>query len=281
MKILKLIKDKRNPIYLKDLFKSTKNKKFEFIDFVFTLDLERDLENKFDIKQFNKILDMLKEYGVGTFFIESSLLEEYSFNLGNNEAASHGYRHLALGDDWWINDSEKSKNSTKNIEKSSELIKLKLGKFPVSFRCPKFSKGKEINEILFKLGYKYDSSSIPHNGLNFPTTEGNILEVPISRIHKPILKFKKGIPFLEYDSLMFSRLKVQGVNSFFETTKKIIGSWEGSKVPLVNFMCHNWDFKTEEDFKLVKEYFNLLKKEYKVNFITLKEYGDKFNNEGP
>jgi hypothetical protein len=277
MNILKILKDKRNPIYFKDLFKSTRNKKFESIDVVFTLDLERDLENKFDIKQLNKILDMLKEYGEGTFFIESSLLEEYSFDLGNNEVASHGYKHLALGDDWWINDSEKSKNRIKNIKKSNELIKLKLGKTPVSFRCPKFSKGKEINDILFELGYKYDSSSNPHNGINFPKKKKNLLEIPVSRFYKPSFKFKKGIPFLEYNSLMFSRLKAQGADSFFKMTKKIIGSWSGTKVPLVNFMCHNWDFKTKEDFKLMKEYFDLLKKEYKVNFITLREYGEKFD----
>ncbi|MBT4858811.1 polysaccharide deacetylase family protein [archaeon] len=279
MKILKLLKDKRNLIHFKDFFKSTKNRKFESIDVVFTLDLEKDLENKFDIKQLSKILDMLKDYGAGTFFIESSLLKEYSFDLGKNEAASHGYGHLALGDDWWVNDSEKSKNRIKNIKKSNELIKSKFGKSPVSFRCPKFSKGKNINNILFELGYKYDSSSNPHNGENFPKKKNNILEIPVSRFYKPNFKFKKGIPFLDYNSLMFSRLKMQGADSFFETTKKIIGSWKGSEVPLINFMCHNWDFKTEEDFKLMKEYFDLLKKEYKSNFITLKEYGDKFNND--
>ena len=77
---------------------------------------------------------------------------------------------------------------------------------------------------------------------------------------------------------MFSRLKAQGVESFFEITKRIVCSWKDSDTPLVNFMCHNWDFKTEEDFKLIEKYLDLLKKEYKVNFITLKEYGEHFDD---
>jgi len=270
--IFKLVQDKRNILHFFDLFKKKEeNLDVNSIYLSFTLDLEKH-KNQYDKKQLDKILNFLKDYGKGTFFVETSLLENNSIHLGKHEVGSHGYGHLALGDNWWISKKEKSKNKLKNIKKSTELIKDKFKVSPVSFRCPKFSKSKEVNSILSKNGYKIDSSNHPHNARFLPKHEKSILEIPVSRYYKPRLCFKKIIPYLKYDSLMFSNLKQIGLKRFVKLSKKIAYSWPKSKVPLLVFMCHNWDFESDKDFKLFSAYVSLLQKSFKVKFCSLKEY---------
>lgn len=277
--VFKLIQDKRNILHFFDLFKKKeKNLGVDSIYFSFTLDLEKH-KNQFNKKQLDKILDFLKDYEKGTFFVETSLLENNSINLGKHEIGSHGYGHLALGNDWWISKKEKSRNKFKNIKKSNELIKNKFNVSPVSFRCPKFSKSKEINSILSKNGYKIDSSNNPHNANFLPKYKENILEIPLSRFYKPVLCFKKIIPYLKYNSLMFSNLKEIGLNRFVNLSKNIIYSWPKSKIPLLVFTCHNWEFESDKDFKLLRDYVSLLQKSFKVKFCSLKEYYKITKNE--
>jgi hypothetical protein len=273
MKMINILKDKRNPIYFSNLFKyREKNKDIDSINFSFTLDLENHNNSKFNDKQLDLILDFLKDYGKGTFFVETSLLEKNEINLEKNEIGSHGYGHLGLGDNWWINEKEKSKNIEKNIFKSTQLIKDKFGINPISFRCPKFSKSEKVNNILIKAGYKIDSSSSIHNEINLPFYNKNIFEIPVSRYYKPVLRFKKIIPYLKYNSLIFSNLKEMGLNKFLNLSNEIVWSWPKEKKPLLNFACHNWDFKTNFDLDLIRSYLNKLENNFKVKFLSLKEY---------
>jgi len=276
MNPFKLVKDRRNPLFFYELFnhKPINFRKGGSIFFTFTLDLERAQDNKFDQKQLERILNFLKGYGKGTIFVETSLLEEHSFSLDKHEVGSHGYRHLALGDDWWIKNNEKAKNRLGNIKKSNELIKDFFGRNPVSFRCPKFSKGNDINAILSQLGYRLDSSEVPHNNHGLPIMNNDLLEVPVSRYYRPSWRSKKCIPFLKYDSLMFSNLKSMGVQNFLSLSQKIVFSWPKKSMPLLNFMCHNWDFSTKKDFDLMGDYLDSLQNTFKVKFLSLNQYHD-------
>tara|TARA_Y100000310_G_scaffold340214_2_gene435230 strand:+ start:1346 stop:2179 length:834 start_codon:yes stop_codon:yes gene_type:complete len=273
MKIKSYLKDRRNPIYLLDLFKYKKpNKNLNKIYFTFTLDLEKDFNSKFDDRNLNKILNFLEDYGKGTFFVETSLLNDYSFSLDKNEVASHGYGHLSFGDEWWVPSSEKSKDMMGNIKKSTNLIKDNFGIKPISFRAPRFSVSKSLNNILLKNGYTVNSSNNPHNNVFLPSMKDGILDVPLSRYYKPFLDFRKGFPYLKYNSLMFSNLKLEGFDKFHILSKKILQSWSNKSKPILNFMCHNWDFKSERDFDLMRLYLDNLQKEFKVKFIPLKKY---------
>jgi hypothetical protein len=276
---IKLLKDRRNPVYFFDLFKNRTLRDVDKILFSFTLDLERDTKGNFEVKQLNSILDFLKDYGKGTFFVETSLLKNKSFGLDKHEVGSHGFGHLALGDDWWISNKEKAGSRFENVKKSTELIKDILNVRPISFRCPKFSIGSGLKSVLFEQGYKVDSSENPHNPNFLPNEEKKILEIPVSRYFKPNLKFKRVVPYLKYDSLMFSNLKSRGVDRFFNLSKKIAQSWPENKVPLLNFMCHNWDFESRNDIKLVTQYFNKLEESFKVQFLSLKDYQGLVKNE--
>jgi len=183
---------------------------------------------------------------------------------------------LALGNDWWISKEEKSINIEKNIKKSTDLIKDAFKVNPLSFRSPKFSSDKSLNKILLKYGYKIDSSTTPHNGKFLPSINQNLLQIPVSRYYKPKLRLKYGIPFLNYESLMFSNLKTMGVNKFENLTKKIIETFDNKNKVILNFMCHNWDFSTQKDISIVEEYLNNLEKRFKIEFIPLKKYYKKF-----
>jgi peptidoglycan/xylan/chitin deacetylase (PgdA/CDA1 family) len=272
MSIAGFLKDKRNPIYFLDLLKSKSfNLDVKQIYFTFTVDLEK-YKGNLDRRQFDKLLNLLNEYGKGTIFVETSLLDKEDLSLDSHEVGSHGYGHLALGDDWWIKNEEKTKNRLNNIKKSTELIKDKLKVNPISFRCPKFSKGNDVNKILADLGYKIDSSNNPHNGRNLPTLKKEIMEIPISRSYKPSLAFKYGLPHLKYDSMMFSNLKKNGLNDFTLLSRKIVQTWPREKTPLLNFMCHNWDFNSQKDFDLVRDYVGNLQNVFKVKFLPLFRY---------
>jgi len=275
----KLLKDRRNPIYFFDLFKNRTFREVDKILFSFTLDVEKDTKGNFDEEQLNSVLDFLKEYGKGTFFIETSLLKNESFSFDKHEVGSHGFGHLALGDDWWISNAEKSENRLENVKKSTELINDVLGVSPISFRCPKFSIGDGMKSVLFENGYKIDSSENPHNSNFLPYEEESILEIPVSRYFKPTLQFKKAVPNLKYNSLMFSNLKSLGADRFFNLSKKMVQSWPESRTPLLNFMCHNWDFESKGDVELMIQYLNKLEESFKVRFLSLKDYYGIVKNE--
>ncbi len=92
---------------------------------------------------------------VGTFAKNNSkMIKQISYD---HEIAFHSFDHLALEDE----EIEKFKNQTKN---SKDYIENLIGKAVIGYRAPYFSltrKSVWVTDVLYELGFKYSSSTIP------------------------------------------------------------------------------------------------------------------------
>jgi polysaccharide deacetylase family protein (PEP-CTERM system associated) len=109
------------------------------------------------------LLDLLDEYNTkATFFVLGKLAEKYpelikEISKNGHEIGSHSYSHKTLHE-------LGMENFEYEIEKTNEILKSITGKPPLGFRAPTFSidnTSKWALEVLFKNGYKYDSSIFP------------------------------------------------------------------------------------------------------------------------
>ena len=279
MNLIDLFRDQRNPLYFFKLLKTLPQ--FELpsaVSFIFTMDVELGPDESYATaeKQTTNVLDFFNDYGHGTFFVDTDLLEHDAVpSLGKNEVGNHGYQHSAVGNNWWLRNEDKKYDPAFIIEKSTALIKDHLNELPVSFRAPKFSIAPPTFSLLKKYGYSIDSSLAPFNDQLFPVSVNGMLEIPVSRVPKPHWHFS-GFPHLRYDSLMVNLLKAYGVEKFSLITQQILSCWHGQKHPMLCFMGHPWEFDAQT-FDLLRDYLDQLEKNVKVRYITLKEYSQKIS----
>ena len=153
--------------------------------------------NKVSYDNTSRLLDMLIAHDVkATMFILGKFAKKFPriikrMEEEGHEIACHGYEHIEV--------FKQSKNQFKNdVYKSKSLLEDLIGKKVTGYRAPDFSIVREslwALEILFNLGFNYDSSIFPikHNryGIKHWPTEikkvninkhESIIEIPLSTI---------------------------------------------------------------------------------------------------
>jgi len=273
--ILNLFKDNRNPIFfIKYFSKSQPHELPEEISFMFTMDVEIDREKNLNSipNQVESTLNFIEDFGRATFFVDPAVAEKVELpQITKHEIGCHSYKHSAVGDNWWIKREDKKFEARFAIEKGTNLIKDYFNVKPVSFRAPKFSISQKIFKILEENNYKIDSSFHPHSCELLPRKISSILEIPISRIPKPEVVFRKFIPHLRFKSLMMSVLKDVGVDEFLRISKEILYYWNGKEKPILVFLVHNWEINAES-INLLRDYFKELEKIVELKFIRMRDY---------
>jgi len=110
-----------------------------------------NVENSTDI-----ILNLLDKHNVkATFFILGWIAERKpdlvkKIHNKGHEIASHGYGHL-------LNYNLSKEELEEDLKKSKFIIEDLIGEEVVGYRAPSFSISDELLDILYNLGYKYDS----------------------------------------------------------------------------------------------------------------------------
>lgn len=150
------------------------------------------------------ILELLDKYKVkATFFVLGWIAERFPelvreiYNRGH-EIASHGYGHT-------IN-SKLSYNDLKyDVKKSKEILEKIIGEKIQGYRAPNFSITEDLIEILYEVGFIYDSSYHPfskhksYGRINsFEKINSGIIEYSNGLKELPIPVLRKGnleIPF--------------------------------------------------------------------------------------
>lgn len=189
-----------------------------------------------------KILFLLDKYNIkATFFVLGWIAERKPklirriYKKGH-EIASHGYGHL-------LNYNLSSEELTNDIKKSKEILEDIIGERVIGYRAPSFSITDDLLQILYNLGFKYDSS---YNAFSFHDRYGKIL-VPnnsyspfkhisgITEVPMPLVKMlglslpiSGGGYFRIYPYKMFELL----VNKYFRTNCEYV------------FYMHPWEFDT-------------------------------------
>lgn len=186
------------------------------------------------------ILNLLDKHNVkATFFILGWIAERKpdlvkKIHNKGHEIASHGYGHL-------LNYNLSKKELEEDLKKSKFIIEDLIGEEVVGYRAPSFSISDELLDILYNLGYKYDSSynafSIHdrygkielENENNQPFLhKSGILEFPLPLVEV----FKKKVPisgggyFRLFPSFIFNNL----VKKYMKNHKDYV------------FYVHPWEF---------------------------------------
>jgi len=262
---IQILLDRRNPLFFHQMFNFYRYHEMpDKIYFVLTVDVEPP---KFEIEN---ILNLIEDFGRATFFIDTKLLETNDFpDVHPNEVGSHSYDHSAVGNDWWIKKDDIKYDYEFAIRHSSRLIHDYFGKKPVSFRAPKWSIDDSVYDILHKDGYLISSSHNIHDPRFEPAEFNGIVEIPVSRLPRPILKFKFIVPFLSFRSLIMYNLIKEGVDNFLDLTKLIL-SYQNNKYhrPFLVFACHSWEIN-EKTISVLEDYLTRLSIDFNVGFVSL------------
>lgn len=214
-------------------------------DYNFETELNRN--TRFSSSGSINILDLLKVHNVkATFFITGYFAEREPQILKNideagHEIASHGYCHTDL--------SRQNKDDLKNIiARSTGILSGLVSQEIKGFRAPWFYINQDIINILYELGYQYDSSIHPaivpghYYNWSYPLVpyflnrnrstsqnNGRILEIPISVI--PLIRFPISWWWMRNIGLWLTRFgtdinlrKKRNVILYFHT-------WEFVKLP--------------------------------------------------
>jgi len=121
------------------------------------------------VKNTETILRLLKKYDVrGTFFVLGQVAEHYpklvkEINAGGHEIGVHGYDHYQF----FRMDYDMAYDQ---LDRARKLLQDLTGQRVVGHRAPAFSINENTKwalELLVELGFEYDSSIMPCEGLNY------------------------------------------------------------------------------------------------------------------
>jgi len=241
--------------------------------FLFTMDIEMGrLKPEQVNKNVSSTIKMLENFGRGSFLIDGEVIEKTKLpDISKHEIGCHGYKHSAVGNDWWIGKADRKYNPKFAVSKGTKLIKDHFNIKPVSFRAPKFSISNETVGILKRQGYKIDSSITPHSDVLFPYKLNGLFEMPVSRVPKPKLMLKRGIPQFYFYKLMPLTLGNLGIKKFIDVSKEILYYWGKKPYPMLLLVSHPWEID-KKMLNLMGDYFASLEKAIKVEFISMKDY---------
>ncbi len=194
-----------------------------------------NVENSTDI-----ILNLLDKHNVkATFFILGWIAERKpdlvkKIHNKGHEIASHGYGHL-------LNYKLSKKELEEDLKKSKFIIEDLIGEEVLGYRAPSFSISDELLDILYNLGYKYDSS---YNGFSIHDRYGKIelenennqpflhksgiieFPLPLVEVFKQKVPISGGGYFRLYPSFIFNNL----VKKYMKNHKDYV------------FYMHPWEF---------------------------------------
>lgn len=202
------------------------------IDNIFSVDLESFSHRELDLlkrqherrqetpRAVNLLLKLLKAYKIKTtFFVVAELADQYpelitKIKTDGHEIGYHTHRHTIL-------------RSSADLIRELKLSQKFLKRFrPIGFRAPRMFFRKEYFPILFKYGFKYDSSG--YDCYDQGHIIAGVKEIPVSLFsllpHLPLAFPKnfnrsllKGIPF---GSGMFIGLMGQQIQSLINWVNK-------------------------------------------------------------
>jgi len=259
-----------------------------------TFDIERDSitddqASKIFLRKIKNFLE--KNKVVSTFFIQANLIQhviDEIKKLGKNEIGLHGFSHELWGDEkWWL-----KKHALGLVEKE-KLLDLSLEEFnkyklkrPTSFRAPYMIINRETIELLADFNFKIDSSLPSYEGISpIPLRFfDKITSIPVSVDPEPNISFRFILPYCTYRIFTMGSLVNFNKNKFLNFVNKIISFqiWSDCKPHLV-FLAHPWEFVknknldycSPKNYELLKDVCLTLEKNYKVEYVTMKELGKK------
>lgn len=152
-----------------------------------------DLESDFGVKgefssttELYSVLSLLKKHNIkATFFVSTEILSKgltendlVNISEQGHEIASHGHRHIDIR-------KLSAVEFESDILNSKTILESILKKNVSGYRSPYLSFKKEMNHIIEKVGYEYNSSSASlwpsHKNIDFFRTRKNF-EVPIASL---------------------------------------------------------------------------------------------------
>lgn len=224
------------------------------------------------------ILNLLDKYNIkATFFVLGWIAQKKPklikrIHENGHEVASHGYGHL-------LNYNLSKDELIEDLKKSKEILENIIDDEVIGYRAPSFSISDELLEILFNLGFKYDSSynafsSHDRYGSISTTKDKNgpfkhdsgIIEIPLPLVNVFNMKvpISGGGYFRIYPLRIFDKL----VNKYMKNNEEYV------------FYMHPWEFDIKQpkikniplNYR-VRHYFGI-NKSYKKLDTLLSRYKD-------
>lgn len=218
------------------------------------------------LNNMDKILSLLSEKSVKcTFFCLGNIAERFPSLIKRisdegHEIASHGYNHIML--------TEMSNDEIyEDLKVSKHILEDLTGDAVIGYRAPAFSITDEAYNILFKLGYEYDSSLYQFsmhdrygmvNLNNFEPVNSTVLKHAsgITEFTMPIVNyFKQNIPWAGggYFRIFPYPVYKKGVHKFLSEHQKFV------------FYMHPWEIDdTQPKIKSISK-FNYFRHYYGLN----------------
>jgi peptidoglycan/xylan/chitin deacetylase (PgdA/CDA1 family) len=222
------------------------------------------------------LLELLGRYDVvATFFTTGKFVKQEPHivrkikKLGH-EIASHGYSHEPLK-------NKSYREQEREIEAVTEAIK-KIGLKPMGFRAPKCLVDRQMLEIIYKFGYRYDSSLhptlVPGRYYKFFSprkwykvfSDRDFLEIPITVL--PILRLPISWLWIRNFGAWYGKMLTSLTRMVDDYAVFYVHPWEFVKLPkiLPNYYRRN---SGEGFVKIIESYLKFLRGHFK--FITMEE----------
>ena len=280
LKLLDLLSDKRFPwLFWKQagrLFDKRKTKNTKSILVALTFDVEQDggSGGKKSYEKARIFLDTIKKVlnkKPATFFIQGDLIKEFSQKLvplkDKHELGLHGYFHQRLWGSpvWFLKDKSLGRKEKRESLKQALLNFSKAGlPRPCSFRAPNMVINKESLKILREFDFSVDSSFSSFRDFSPPFIKKGILEIPVSSLPEPKIRFLNLVPTLDFQVLNMENLRRLSWEVWQENIRQMVNF---SKNGYLVFLSHSWDF----DKQVFQDLIDFLEKNWSVRYLTMQE----------
>ena len=278
-RFLDLLVDQRFPwLFYKQLFIKNKlnNEASKKIRVAITFDVEQDNNSEAKksltkAKSFLEIISEILKAKPATFFIQGDLVaelgKELAFLQKKHELGLHGFSHNRLWGKpvWFLKDKPLNKKEKEIfIKKSLEnFSRARLSK-PQSFRAPNMVIDGETIKILNKYGFKVDSSFSSFRNFSLPFIKEGVLEIPVSNLFQPRIRFIKLVPVLDFQVLNIENLKRSIKKNWQENIWQMV---KFSQHNFLVFLAHSWDFNKQ----VFQNFIDFLEDNWQVRYLTIQE----------
>ncbi len=287
-KLLDLLSDKRFPWLFwhqtDRLFSKRETRDTKSILMALTFDVEQDggSGGKKSYEKAKTFLGTIKKVlnkKPATFFVQGDLVEELSQKLvslkDRHELGLHGFTHNQLWgkDTWFLKDKSMGRKEKRESLKQALLNFSKAGlSRPCSFRAPNMIIDKESMGILNKYGFKIDSSFSSFRSFSSPFIEEEILEIPVSSLPKPKIRFLNLVPTLDFQVLNMGTLRRLPNNIWQKNIRQMLSF---SKNGHLVFLGHSWDFDKQGFQNLI----DFLEKNWQIRYLTMQKLAQELSKE--
>ena len=221
--------------------------------------LSLDCDTSQDIEVAVQVHDRLTAVGIcPVYAVPGELLEEGSdvyLKLASSGATfmNHGYaRHTTYDPanrtytSFFFYDQQDRATVAKDIAEGHEVVTRVLGRAPSGFRTPHFAsfqKGRQLgwlHGVLFDLGYRYSSSTIPLQAIRRgPAIRGPVWEVPVTGTYDAPLTI------LDSWSFRFDRTSTKTTRDYEQQATRLAGMLDRGMPIMINLYADPsqvWDW---------------------------------------